>query len=482
MGIRVEGLGSWWMMVPLLSVFTVAAPGADLRLVEAVRKGDRGAVRSLLAEPVDVNAAQPDGATALAWAAHGNDLETAELLIRTGADVNRANDYGVTPLSLACTNGSAAMVERLLAAMANPNVALLTGETVLMTCARAGNVDAVQALLTHGADVNAKETRGGQTALMWAVAEKHTQVVRALVERGADVQARSQGGFTPLLLAARHGDLDSARMLLDAGANVNDATPEDGNALVVASGSGHEALAIFLLEKGADPNAVDRNGTTALHYALLKGITPFQNMNTALSYLSYLFRPNMHELVKVLLAQGANPNVRFVKEPRLPNSRDGMLHLTGATPFWLAAAAGDAGVMRVLAENGADPLLATAENVTPLMVAAGLGRRVAGRMDRSAEEERGALEAIQLALELGADIHATSATGLTALHGAAYTGANSIVQFLVDQGARLDAQDKYGQTPLSIAEKNAPSGLPAQFRSDQAYDNTVRLLRELGAR
>jgi len=481
MGIRVK-LSGWWI-VALLSVASLAAQERDLRLVEAVRKGDRAAVRSLIAASVNVNAAQSDGATALAWAAHGNDLETAELLIRAGADPNRANDYGVTPLSLACTNGSAAMVEKLLTANANPNAALLAGETVLMTCARSGNVDAVNALLARGADVNAKETRGEQTALMWAVAERHPQAAQALIARGADVRARSKAGFTPLLLAARHGDLDSARLLLDAGANVNDATPEDGNALVVASGSGHERLAMFLLEKGADPNSADRNGTTALHYTLLRGITPFQNMNTALHYLSYLFRPNMPELVKALLAQGANPNVRFAREPRLPNSREGMFPLVGATPFWLAAAAGDAGVMRLLVEKGADPLLGTVENVTPLMVAAGLGRRIAGHMDRPPDEEKGALEAVKLALELGADPHATSETGLTAIHGAAYSGANSIVQFLFEKGAKLDVKDKYGQTPLTIAEKNQPPDVvPARFRSDQPYDNTARLLRELGAR
>jgi ankyrin repeat protein len=426
-----------------------------------------------------VNAAQPDGATALAWAAHSNDLETAELLIRAGANVNAANDYGVTPLSLACTNGNAAMVNALLAARANPNAALAAGETVLMTCARSGNVDAVQALLAHGADVNAKETRG-QTPLMWAVAEKHPAVARALIERGADVQARSKGGFTPLLLAARHGDLASARLLLEAGANVNDSTPEEGSALVVASGSGHEALAIFLLEKGADPNVADRNGATALHYAMLKAITPYQNITQALAYLTYVFRPNMVELVKALLQHGANPNVRLLKTPRLPNGRSAMITLAGATPFWLAAGVGDVAIMRLLVEKGADPLLATSEGVTPLMAAAGLGRRVNGHMDRTAEEEKAALEAVQLALELGGDIHATTETSLTAMHGAAYAGANTIIQFLVDKGAKVDVQDKYGQTPLSIAQRSIPQGLPNKFQGDQVYDKTVALLRELG--
>ncbi len=96
-----------------------------------------------------------DGATALLWAAHWNDLETADLLIRAGANVNAANDLRTTPLSLACTNGNAAFVDRLLKAGASPNTAIAIGETPMMTCASAGNADAVRMLIARGGDVNA---------------------------------------------------------------------------------------------------------------------------------------------------------------------------------------------------------------------------------------------------------------------------------------------------------------------------------------
>src|SRR5688500_13472001 len=109
MGIKAKGLVGGLMAI-LLSVASLAA-AADLRLLEAVKNGDKETVRALLAEHLDVNTRSPDGATALHWAVHLDDLETAELLIRAGADVNAANDYGVMPLSLACTNGNAAMVE-----------------------------------------------------------------------------------------------------------------------------------------------------------------------------------------------------------------------------------------------------------------------------------------------------------------------------------------------------------------------------------
>ena len=167
MGLKAKVLVGWWM-ASLLSVAGFAAANSDLRLVEAVEKGDQAAVRSLLQQRADVNAPQADGSTALAWAAHRDDLETADLLIRAGANVNAPNDYGVTPLSLACTNRNATLVEKLLKAGANPNAAMWTGETPLMTCARTGNVAAVKSLLAGKADVSVKETRRGQTALMWA--------------------------------------------------------------------------------------------------------------------------------------------------------------------------------------------------------------------------------------------------------------------------------------------------------------------------
>src|SRR2546422_9243397 len=90
-----------------------AAGAAPVRLIEAVKAADRAAIRTLLQQRVDVNAAEPDGATALHWAARTNDLQTAEMLVRAGANVKAANRYGVTPLHLACTNGNAAMIEQI---------------------------------------------------------------------------------------------------------------------------------------------------------------------------------------------------------------------------------------------------------------------------------------------------------------------------------------------------------------------------------
>jgi ankyrin repeat protein len=465
---------SSWAIVPLLSVLGFAE---DLRLVDAVKYRDRTAVRSLMEQHVNVNAAQADGTTALAWAANRDDLETAELLIRAGGKVNLANDYGVTPLSLACTNRNAAMIDSLLKAGADPNAALSTGETPVMVCARTGNVETVKLLLAHGADPNVKETQQGQTALMRAVAEKHPEVVRALIDRGADVRARSRGGFTALSFASQQGEVASARMLLAAGADVNATTPKNGTALVVAAASGREEFAIFLLENGADPNAADAYGVTALHYAIPRGIAGIDSVSIIFRPYSEVPSTNMPGLVKALLSHGANPNVQIAKDfPPYSRSPYALqTSLVGQTPFLLAAASADVDLMRILLGGGADPHIKSRDGSTALMMAAGVGR-IDERENN--QDDANALEAAKLALMLGDDINAANARARTALHGAAGIGANGLIQFLVDKGANLNAKDRRGYTPLGIAAGLAPRGGDSASR---VYEGAMALLLKLGA-
>jgi ankyrin repeat protein len=506
---RPEGLRYLCACFALCAASLGAAPATDLRLIQAVKNRDAGSVRALLkqgAPAVDVNATQGDGATALHWAAHRDDLAIADLLLRAGARANAANDLGATPLHLACTNRSAKMVERLLAAGARAGAALLNGETVLMTCARAGDAAAVKTLLAHGADVNASEHDHKQTALMWATAQRHPEVVRLLVDARADVRARSltypqtvvgeqtqragreelnytvlRGGATPLLFAARVGDVESAALLLKAGADANDAQPDGVSALVLAAHSGNGTVASLLLEHGADPNGFV-SGYSALHAAILRS-----DLN----------------LVKALLARGADPNRRIARgTPMRRDTTDWNLPATliGTPPYLLAARFLEAEIMPVLAAGGADPRAKMPDGADAVMLASGMGSsRTASRRGietidfGKVEPESRVREAVATAVRLGGDLSAANQAGDTALLVAAALGYDTVVQLLAEHGANVNATNRRGVTPLLAATYGSTTGrgrvtAPAGADSlgferpvELAHPKTVALLKTLGA-
>lgn len=476
----------------------------DAGLATAVQRGDTAAVRALLAQNADVNARQGDGATALHWAAHRGDAALAAALIRAGADVDAINDHGVTPLAAAARNGNAEIIGLLLAAGVDPDdprQAVKAGETPVMLAARAGRPDAVRLLADAGADVNAQETWNGQSALMWAAAEGHAAVVETLIALGADIRARSNAGTTPLLFAARKGGIGAVRALLEAGADVNESRPDGAAPLLAAVVNGHEDLVDLLLAAGADPNA--EGGSTRLTVQGMRaepmpltirklgysereseGIVPGNIFGRPLQAAVHVANWHISDqfiavnldrlrVLRALLAHGADVNGRnAMEEPRWSGARY-RRHMTGATAFMLAAKSADVEVLRLLLDHGADPAIHTEDGITPLMAAAGISW--ASNQDRASEAQ--VLEAVRLLVEeLGADVNAVSAVGETAMHAAAYRGANSVVQYLFDRGAALDVAAVDGRTPLRVAD-GVEYG-----NSFAAHPHTAALLRQLGAR
>src|SRR5262245_47263249 len=108
-------------LIPLLLLANLASARAEARLIDAIKHQDKTAIGTLAKQPAQVNTSDPDGTTALHWAAYMDDVETANLLLHAGANVKATNRYGVTPLSLASVNANAAMLEMLLKAGADPN-------------------------------------------------------------------------------------------------------------------------------------------------------------------------------------------------------------------------------------------------------------------------------------------------------------------------------------------------------------------------
>ncbi|HLK49093.1 MAG TPA: ankyrin repeat domain-containing protein [Bryobacteraceae bacterium] len=444
------------LLVPAgFAVFLLGAGGAGPALVDAARHSDKDGIRSLLQKKADVNAAEPDGSTALHWAAYNNDLDCADLLLRAGANANAANDLGATPLWAASQNGSVALVRRLLEAGANANSPLVSGETPVMVAARAGYPEVVDLLLAKGGNPNAHGTRG-QTALMWAVSQKHSDVVKVLLAHKADIAARSDvwdevmaipphgylpynraiphGGETALMFAARVGDLDSARQLVAAGANVNDTDAWGVSATTLAAHSGFEDIAAFLLDKGADPNA-DKAGFTALHEAIMR---------------------RDEKMVKDLLDHGADPNIPVKTwTPMRRSSEDWHFEasLVGATPFWLAARFTEPNVMKMLVERGADPKFVhhaeyvaergfggkeTKQTVTALMAATGTIRVYPWVDIPEKESEALTLESVKLLVDWGVDVNAADIDGRNALDGARSLRYKTVIDYLVSKGAKSD--------------------------------------------
>lgn len=432
-------------------------------LPEAAERGDRAGVHRLLESGADVNVTQPDGTTALHWAAYRADAEMAAALVRAGADVSAVNRYGSSVLAEAARNGSAAVVKLLLEAGADANARLQGGETVLMLAARSGSVEAVKALVAHGADPNQRE-RLGQTALMWAAAEGHADVVRTLIRAGADMNARLDSGFTPFFFAIRGGCSDVVWELIEAGVDVNammqpkevEGSRKKAPAvspLLLAVQNGHFELAIALIDAGADPNDV-QSGFTALHR--IAGVRkPDSNDSTDGAPPRGEGRLSSVDFVRAIVERGADVNFRLPRDTRgLPgtSSRVETAGAAGATPFLLAADRSDVPLMRLLLGLGADPLLPNFNHTTPLMAAAGVGTTTP---DEEAGEEAEALEAVELLLDLGADINAVDDNGDTAMHGAAYNAYPLVAALLAERGADPQIWNKpnlAGGTPLFIAE------------------------------
>lgn len=474
----------------LMSAAAWAGTSGATSLVDAVKNHDSETVRALLKQHVDVNATEPDGTTALHWAAHWGDLATVDALLKAGANVTALNRYGATPLSEAVRIGSAPLIAKLLDAGADPNTLVTAqAETVLMKASRDGNVDAVKVLLDHGADVNAKENFRGQTAVMWAAAEGHADIVKMLAAKGADLNLRSydrdttlpkmeagtpaapiaRGGLTALLFAARQGQIDAAKALLDAKADINAVDSDGNNALILAILNSHYDLAQMLLDRGEDPNIAAKNGRTALYSAV------------EMHDVDWSPRPARKEtdqttsmdIIKSLLDHKANVNAQL-KAPapiqKLAQDMGDRSMGAGTTPFTRAARSADVELMHFLVDHGADPKLTGKDNQNALMVAAGEGWN-----DHIRGSEPEALEAVKLCVSLGIDVNAATDKGVTALHGAAQRGADSIAEYLIQKGANVNARNKKGFTPLDIA-----MGKGGFLGPGPVHETTAAVLKKAG--
>jgi ankyrin repeat protein len=487
------------------------AVASEAKIAAAARDGERFAAIALIRSgSEDPDAKLPDGTSALHWAVRSDDLEIVSLLIQAKADVNALDPHGITPLTLACANGNVEIVRKLMSAGANPNLADAAGVTPLMVAVQRPQSEIVRILLNASAQVDARDNRPQQTALMIAVRANNAAAVRLLLDHGADVNAATRigktparrppgagggshglgivrsgwpargyqdatpGGMTPLLYAARDGRTEIARMLLAAGAKVNTPDANKITPLLMAITNNQPDTADLLIQHGAAIDAADFWGRTPLWAAVeMRDIEYSRNGDHNVD------RGRLLQLIGTLLDRGANPNARTAEVPPTRRFLMGLgdlswVDFTGQTPFLRAALSGDLNVMKLLLEKGADPNIPTFAGTTALMAASGINWVVAQTFTEDLATQ---LEAVKLCLDRGADVNAANSMGLTAVFGAANRGADDILAFLVEHGARLDVKDKQGRTPMVWAE-----GVFLATNAPQRKPSTIALIEKLTKR
>ena len=373
-------------------------------------------VKVLLNNGADVN-----------WARHESDhSDPANRMVRP-----RDRTDGTTPLAWYLRRGhtmgrrdwicTPEMVQLLIAHGAEVNVSTTDGETPLMFAVDQGP-EMVQLLLDAGAKIEA-EDRAGMTALShaaWRENETSLGSAKLLLANGAEINHLSKAGY-PLTLACTSGNTSMVELLMEHGADVN---PSGGFTPLMGAARGSQVELIeWLLKEGADPNAVNRNGWTALMEA-----AELENTDG--------------EIIAMLIEAGAKVNARCAE---------------GKTALMCALMWAQPATIRQLLDLGADVRMKDEDGSTALMLAA----------------EESSVEVVAMLVEAGAKVDATNAEGKSALMWAAKFARPAAVRLLLDQGADVRMKDKAGSTVLMIA---------AQGYSEESRVEVVAMLVEAGAK
>jgi ankyrin repeat protein len=500
-------------------LMVMASSASDARVADAAMEGNREAVRTLLKQAADVNAAQGDGMTALHWAASKDDAELAQMLLYAGANVQATTRLGgITPLWLAAQNGNARVIEILLKAGADANAAALTGVTPVMMAAASGNADAVKALADRGANLNAKESTYGQTPLIFAAAYNHPDAVTFLIQHGADPNlatkvrmppgrrggaaargrgqgqagtagtgARAQRGTTPP--AAGEGNTSPAPAQAvpanqQRASNNEDEPPEPQEPmggltpLLYAARQGHFETVRALLDGGVDINQLSADKTTPLMMAIING-----HFDLAMYLLERGGNPNLATLA------GGTPLYRVIDLQWAPKSFYPQPNARQEKVTYL-------GLMTALLDHGANPNA----RLTAQLWYTGYGFELDGVEPAGATPfwraaQVGDVDAMKLLVARGADANIATNEGVTPLLVAAgdgYHGNDAVtvpygrmpaVKYLIEEcHADVNATDKKAGESTSTTHTNSRAFTPLHSAAARGDNEMVTYLVSKGAR
>jgi ankyrin repeat protein len=339
------------------SVVAVSLSGAlyaisDSPVADAAQQGNKEAVKALLKQAADVNAAQGDGMTALHWAAMNGDAEMVDMLVYAGANIRATTRIGAyTPLYLASQRGQAAAINSLVKAGGDVKAGTINGTTPLMVAAMSGEVDAVRALLDAGADPNAKDSVRGQTPLMYAASANRATAISLLASRGADLKAASK--VTDLSALTREG--------LGFGGNPQLPTPPGGQPQGGQPQAGGPGASAGPGAQAGRPGGPGGPGGPGARPQQRPGIDRQFQLNElvaaqgGLTPLLYAVRQGYIESAEALLKAGADVNQVCAGDQ--------------TSPLMMAVINGHFDLAQVLLEKGANPNLAADNGATPLYAA-----------------------------------------------------------------------------------------------------------------
>jgi len=463
-----------------------AQPDGTRPIHWAVYKVDYELLGALIAKKANLNVRNEFGSTPIAQAAELADARMVKMLLDAGAEPEGANPDGQTALMLAIKTGETAIVEMLIKAGANVNtIERFQKQTPLMWAAtaprNAGEI--VKMLLAKGADVKPRalftdwpsqitsEPRaqyrpvGGLNALLYAAREGCYDCVESLIAAGADVSVPTPDGVTALMLALENDHNDVAKLLLDRGANPR-----------VWDWWGRTALYIAIDRKqcavGSGGNCGQRGGTPIPTVPSRRLVSSMDIINTLLAADVEINAPlNFHRP-----SRGGNSG-RFI-DPLMSTGCTPLLRATLGTPLSTPAlstspASGDVEVVRALLAKGANPNI-NDMGLTPFLVAAGVGPGSVGGTGLAGQYSFGGpvnMEIMELLLQHGADVNAqvtgtktysmrvsrapSANEGRTALHIAAQEGKVDLVRYLLSKGANSEITDAGGLKPIDLVGKGA---------------------------
>jgi ankyrin repeat protein len=409
----------------------------------AVERDDVELTDLLIRAGARVTARTREGVTPLQLAATNGNAPIIDRLLEAGADPNAAlTPSGDTALMMAARTGKTDTIRVLVEAGADANATeTWGGTTALMWAVSEGHAGATRMLIDAGADVNARSHY--VAAANGRGFEGRTPLASATDAKAAEF---ASGWLTPLMFAAREGDAELARILVGSGADVDAVAGDGKTALAVAIFNGNYEVASYLVDNEADVNKADAQRFTPLFWAVDRG-----NMETAPNF-PWMVTADPMPLIRKMLDAGANPNAIVNNTPRA-RMREGSPRIVFATALMRAAFAADLELVKLLLAHGADPSIISGDGETMLSAAAGLAF-IHGYHRGKPPEER--LQVVNLFVELGNNVNQEDDYGITPLMAAGNYGDVPIIQYLIDAGADMSAHDLGKKNDGAFGSSNEP--------------------------